>query len=44
LVLSVSDRQFLDGLNGDTVDPEAPLDSVPPGAKRVRALWTLNCP
>src|SRR4051794_15088322 len=42
LVLSVSDREFLDGINGDSVSPEAPLDSVRAGANRMRAVWLLN--
>lgn len=44
LMLSVSDRPFLDSLMGDDVDPNAPLDSVPFDAHRVRILWLLNCP
>jgi hypothetical protein len=44
-VMSVSDRKFLDELNGDDdVDPTAPLDSVPPEANRTRVPWVLNCP
>jgi len=44
LMLSVSDRPFLDALMGDSVDPEAPLDSVPPDVHRLRTVWLLNCP
>jgi hypothetical protein len=44
LVMSVSDRPYLDALSGLDVDPEAPLDSVPEGANRLRTLWILNCP
>jgi hypothetical protein len=43
-VMSVSDRKFLDALRGDDVSPEAPLDSVPVGANRIRVVWLLNCP
>jgi hypothetical protein len=43
-VMSVSDRKFLDALGGDDVSPEAPLDSVPDGANRIRVLWVLHCP
>jgi hypothetical protein len=43
-MMSVSDRPYLDALSGDAVDPEAPLDSVPSNANRIRALWLLNCP
>jgi len=25
------------------VDPEAPLDSVPSSANRIRSVWTINC-
>jgi hypothetical protein len=44
LVLSVSDREFLDRTNGDSVSTEAPLDSVRATANRMRAVWLLNCP
>jgi hypothetical protein len=44
LVLSVSDRRFLDRENGDSVSPNAPRDSFSPGANRMRAVWILNCP
>jgi hypothetical protein len=44
LVLSVSDREFLDTGNGDSVSPDAPLDSFRPGANRHRAVWMLLCP
>jgi hypothetical protein len=44
LVLSVSDRPYLDALSGEDVDPEAPLDSTPELANRIRAVWILNCP
>jgi hypothetical protein len=43
-VMSVSDRPFLDRLNGESVDPEAPLDSVPSIANRIRLVWIINCP
>jgi hypothetical protein len=43
-IMSVSDRPFLDALLGQDVDPEAPFDSVPDDAKRIRVGWTLNCP
>jgi hypothetical protein len=44
LMLSVSDRPFLDPAAGEDVDPEAPLDSVGVAANRVRVVWLLNCP
>jgi hypothetical protein len=44
LVLSVSDRTFLDTGNGDIVPADAPLDSIRSGANRHRAVWILNCP
>ena len=46
LVMSVSDRPFLDPAEGQDVDPEAPLDSVPDAAHRVRVVWLLDmaCP
>jgi hypothetical protein len=45
LVLSISDRPFLDQGAGDTtVSADAPLDSVKPEANRMRAVWVLNCP
>jgi hypothetical protein len=44
LMLSVSDRRFLDPMEGDDVDPNAPLDSVPQDAHRLRTVWLLNCP
>jgi hypothetical protein len=43
-VMSVSDRSFLDALNGDEVDPTGPLDSMRPEANRIRVVWLLNCP
>jgi len=43
LMLSVSDRPFLDALAGEDVDPEAPLDSIRVDAHRVRVVWLLNC-
>jgi hypothetical protein len=42
-VMSVSDRPYLDQLAGEDVDPEAPLDSVPDGANRIRVVWFINC-
>jgi hypothetical protein len=44
LMMSVSDREYLDAPAGDSVDPEAPLDSVPDDANRIRVMWLLNCP
>jgi hypothetical protein len=44
LVLSVSDRKFLDTGNGESVSPDAPRDSYRKGANRMRAVWILNCP
>lgn len=44
LVLSVADRPFLDPDKGESVDPEAPLDSVAEQGNRVRLVWLLNCP
>ena len=44
LMMSVSDRKYLDALNGDPVDPMAPLDSVPDDANRIRVMWLINCP
>jgi hypothetical protein len=44
LVLSVSDRKFLDQGAGENVSPDAPRDSYRPGANRIRAVWILNCP
>jgi hypothetical protein len=44
LVMSVSDRPYLDSLAGDLVPPEAPLDSVGVGGYRIRAVWLLSCP
>jgi hypothetical protein len=43
LMMTVSDREYLDALAGQDVDPEAPLDSVPDDANRIRVLWLLNC-
>jgi hypothetical protein len=43
-VMSVSDRKFLDLLNGDSVSPDAPLDSVSKDANRIRVVWILYCP
>jgi hypothetical protein len=42
LVLSISDREFLSADNGDTVAPEARLDSVPEGAQNIRLFWLIN--
>jgi len=42
LLMSVSDRPFLDATRGEAVDPEAPLDSVPDGAHRLRVVWLLQ--
>jgi hypothetical protein len=44
LVMSASDRRYLDTLAGDLVPPEAPLDSVAEGGNRIRAVWLLSCP
>jgi hypothetical protein len=46
LVLSVSDRPFLDMENAQKVSNTAPFDTVPDGANRMRAVWLLNmdCP
>jgi hypothetical protein len=44
LMMAVADRPFLDAFAGDDVDPEAPLDSVPPEARRIRASWFVFCP
>jgi hypothetical protein len=44
LMMAVADRPFLNTFAGDDVDPEAPLDSVPEGAKRIRVFWILFCP
>jgi hypothetical protein len=44
LMMSVSDRPYLDFTKGDSVSPEAPLDSVPVEANRIRVVWLLNCP
>jgi hypothetical protein len=44
LLMAVSDRPFLDPTKGDAVAPEAPLDSVPDGANRIRVVWLLDCP
>jgi hypothetical protein len=44
LVLSVSDRPFLDPAAGHNVDRAAPLDTVPEEAGRLRVVWLLNCP
>jgi hypothetical protein len=43
-VMAVSDLAFLDVGSGAAVSPEAPFDSVPVGANRIRAVWLLNCP
>ena len=43
-LMAVSDRPYLDALSGEDVDPDAPLDSVPSGANRIRLLWLINCP
>jgi hypothetical protein len=43
LVMSVSDRRYRDALAGESVSPEAPLDSVPPDGNRIRVVWILNC-
>jgi hypothetical protein len=42
LVLSISDREFLNADNGDIVAPEARLDSVPEGAQNIRLFWLIN--
>jgi hypothetical protein len=42
LMLSVSDRDFLNSENGDTVPPEARLDAIPRGAQGLRAVWFIN--
>jgi hypothetical protein len=44
LMMAVSDRPYLDAITGDSVDPTAPLDSIPEDGNRVRALWLLECP
>jgi hypothetical protein len=44
LLMAVADRPYFDALLGQDVDPEAPLDSVPEDANRIRLVWTLNCP
>jgi hypothetical protein len=44
LLMAVADRPFLDEFAGNDVDPEAPLDSVPPEARRIRVSWILFCP
>jgi hypothetical protein len=45
LVLSVADRPYQDALSGESVDPEAPLDSVDLSeANRIRLVWLLSCP
>jgi hypothetical protein len=46
LVLSISDRPFLDKENGDMVSNDSPFDSVPDGANRTRVVWLLHmdCP
>ena len=46
LVLSVADRPFLNIENGDKVSTDAPFDTVPESANRLRAVWLLNmdCP
>src|SRR3954465_6904477 len=44
LVLSVSDRRFLDETKGESVSRDAPKDSPQVGANRMRAVWLLNCP
>jgi hypothetical protein len=43
-LMAVSDRPYLDALSGEDVDPEAPLDSVPGDANRIRLVWLINCP
>jgi hypothetical protein len=42
--MSVADRPYLDPDKGDAVSSEAPLDSVPEGANRIRLVWLLDCP
>jgi hypothetical protein len=42
LMLSISDREFLNQENGDTVPPEARLDAIPEGAQGLRAVWFIN--
>jgi hypothetical protein len=44
LVMSASDRPYLDPQKGEDVDPNAPLDSVPADANRLRLVWILDCP
>jgi hypothetical protein len=44
LTMSVSDRPYLDPAHGDDVEPNAPLDSVPFEAHRLRTVWLLSCP
>jgi hypothetical protein len=43
LVLAVADRRFLDVFAGDSVSPEAPLDTPDGDGIRIRVVWTLNC-
>ncbi len=44
LVLSVSDRRFLDETKMESVSRDAPKDSPQVGANRLRAVWLLSCP
>jgi hypothetical protein len=44
LLMAVSDRPYQDAFLGQAVDPEAPLDTVPDDANRIRVSWYLNCP
>jgi hypothetical protein len=42
LVMSVSDRPFLEEGSDQKVSTDAPFDTVPDGANRLRAVWLLN--
>jgi hypothetical protein len=42
ILLSVADRPFLSAFEGQSVDPDAPLDSVQQPGIRLRAIWLLN--
>jgi len=44
LVFSVADRRFLEVTESESVDPDAPLDSVAEQGHRVRVIWLMNCP
>jgi hypothetical protein len=43
LTMAAADRPYLDALAGDSVPPEAPLDS-PKDGNAIRVVWLLNCP